>query len=269
LRCAVGESFSGWPPHLEPQAGLHEGADKGVVSSDGRVCAVATEKNWRFFRTDSFAELAATVTRPPAFGEAFSPDGTLFAAGASHRPGVTVWDANAGALVKQLAADDGHVDTSANVVFSPDGSCLVTSISSEYCFWNVRSWSLTKRIPQPTRNDFPAPMAFSPDGKVFAGTHSRNVVRLYDTASAQVLADLEAPNSKQVSSLSFNNDGSLLAACESRDALRVWDLRVIREKLAGLGLDWEMPPYPPHSAAAPLPPAIPVSTNAPEQTSPR
>src|SRR5438105_3316980 len=48
------------------------------------------------------------------------------------------------------------------------------------------------------------------------------------------------------SSLAFNADGTQLAACESRDALRIWDLRQIREQLADMGLDWDLPPYPPN-----------------------
>src|SRR5262249_4355450 len=90
-----------------------------------------------------------------------------------------------------------------------------------------------------------ASMAFSRDGKIFAGTHHANVVRLYDAASGHPLADLEAPNSKPITSLAFNEDGTQLVACESRDALRVWDLRVIRQQLAGMGLDWEEPSSPP------------------------
>jgi hypothetical protein len=39
--------------------------------------------------------------------------------------------------------------------------------------------------------------------------------------------------------VAFNPDGTQLMACESSDALRVWDLRMIREKLADMGLDWQ------------------------------
>jgi hypothetical protein len=109
-------------------------------------------------------------------------------------------------------------------------------------------------------------MAFSRDGKIFAGTHSRNVVRLYDAASGQMLADLEAPNAKLVTSLSFNQDGTQLAASESRDALRIWDLRFIREQLAGMGLDWDMPAYSPKAIASPVSAVVPVNINAPAET---
>jgi WD40 repeat protein len=137
---------------------------------------------------------------------------------------------------------------------------LVTAVSTEYCFWEVESWSLARRIPQQAGNDFPATMTFSRDGKIFAGTHSRNVLRLHAAATGEVLADLEAPKSRFVSSLCFNADGTQLAACESRDALRVWDLRLIREELAGMGLDWALPPYPPKAPAPPAPQPAPAKS---------
>jgi hypothetical protein len=43
--------------------------------------------------------------------------------------------------------DNGPGDPGAKVVFSPDGRFLATSISSEYCFWEVGWWSLVRRIP--------------------------------------------------------------------------------------------------------------------------
>jgi WD40 repeat protein len=209
---------------------------------------VAEGKNWHFFKTDPFAELSSVNSRHAGFSCALSPNGALFAVGARHHAGVEVWQTGTGALVKELPADDGHSDTSAAVFFSPDGSCLVTSISSECCFWDVRSWSVIRRILEQPGNDFPAQMAFSRDGRIFASTHSRNVIRLCNAANAQVLAELEAPNSKFISGLAFNNDGTFLAACESRDVLRLWDLRAIREQLTALNLDWEMPAYPQKSS---------------------
>ena len=37
-------------------------------------------------------------------------------------------------------------------------------------------------------------------------------------------------------------------------AIRVWDLRLIREQLAKMGLDWDMPSYPPKSIPDNAPP---------------
>ena len=55
----------------------------------------------------------------------------------------------------------------------------------------------------------------------------------------------------------MNRDGSLLFGFTT-DGLcaRMWDLRLIRERLAELGLDWDAPPFPP---------ATPVAANRPLQ----
>jgi WD40 repeat protein len=85
-------------------------------------------------------------------------------------------------------------------------------------------------------------MVFSPDGQIFAGTHSRNIVRLHNATTGEVLADLEPPDPRIVTGLSFNNNGSRLAVCEGYEATRIWDLQVIRSHLAPMGLDWEIGP---------------------------
>jgi WD40 repeat protein len=213
----------------------------GPVSADGKFCAIREGSRWRLLRTDSFVELARTGEQLAGHSGSMSPNGSLLATGAWHSPGVKVWNTQTGDLVKELPADDDRNDTT-TVAFNADGRYLVISVASEYCFWEVGSWSLARRIPQQPGNDFPAAMAFSRDGKIFAGTHSRILVRLYDAATAQVLADLEAPNSGPITSLSFNHDGTQLAVCEGCTALRIWDLRSIRKRLADMGLDWDVPP---------------------------
>jgi WD40 repeat protein len=213
----------------------------GVISPDGKLCAVSPpdENRWRILRTDTFMEVARTgVQGRTAYG-AFNPDGKLLATGSFHGPGVKVWNTQNGELVKDLPAENDNADTAATVAFSADGRHLVISTHTEYCFWEIGSWSQSRRIPQEPGSDMVASMTFSRDGRLFAGTHHRNVVRLYDAVNGQPLADLEAPNSKFVSSVAFNPDGTQLMACESSDALRVWDLRMIREKLADMGLDWQ------------------------------
>jgi len=248
-----------------PRLVLAQRQPGGVMSANGKFCAMNGESRWRILRTDTFTEVARTGTQPGTVFAAFSPDGKLLATSAVHNRGVKVWNVQNGELLKELPADDDSYDPSATVAFSPDGRHLVAATVDEYCFWEVVSWSRARHIPQQPGNDFPAKMAFSRDGKIFAGTHSRNVVRLHDAATGQVLADLEAPNSKFVSSLAFNADGTQLAACESRDALRIWDLRQIREQLADMGLDWDLPPYPPNAVASPVSLVVPAKTNAPAE----
>ena len=208
----------------------------------------------QIFRTDTFIKQAETGTQPGMRFLAFSPDGKFLASGAFHYPNVKIWNAQTGQLVKELPAANEFSDPNASVVFSADGRELVISTPCESLFWKTSDWALARRRPRPPK-DLAATMSFSSDGKLFAATQTRNVVRLYDAVTGTVLADLEAPHSGWISALSFNHDATQLAVGESRDALRVWDLRQIREQLADMGLDWDQPPRPsgnPGANAAPV-----------------
>jgi WD40 repeat protein len=150
-----------------------------------------------------------------------------------------VWDAKTGAQVAELPTDDTGRDTATTVAFTPDGRYLVTAAPDEFCFWEVGSWTLKRRISDEGWHG----IAFSRDGTILAATAPVNKVRLFDSATGEVLADLEAPNCRGITSLAFNHDGTQLAVCESQDVLRVWDLRQVRRQLEELGLDWNQPPY--------------------------
>ena len=107
-------------------------------------------------------------------------------------------------------------------------------------------------------------MAFSHDGKILAGTAYKRMVRLFDATSGKILADLEAPNPLVISGLSFSPDDTQLAVCESRVKLRIWDLRWVREQLASMKLNWDMPPYPPEDPTLTNRPLrVIVHTNSP------
>lgn len=238
----------------------------GWLSANGRVCAIQAGDWCEVFRTDTFTEPTQTGAQVELRFVAVSPDGSLVAGGAWNYPGVKVWGARTGRLVKELRIEDQRQGTS--VAFSPDGRRLVTSVANEYDFWDTTSWELALHIAD-SGEYVPARMAFSHDGRIFAGTVLRKTVRLYDAATGRVLADLEAPDSRLVSGLAFSPDDTQLAVCGMRVTLRVWDLRWLREQLKGMNLDWELPPYPPKTSGATpssFPATIPPKTDLPSET---
>lgn len=82
---------------------------------------------------------------------------------------------------------------------------------------------------------------------------SHNVVRLIETCTGRVLADLEpTPKPSRVQWICISPDGSQLATACGNEGIHVWDLRSIRERLAAMQLDWDLPPYPPAVQAAGL-----------------
>ena len=164
--------------------------------------------------------------------------------------GIKVWDARTGECVNDLWPDIRV----ANVSFSPEGDWLVTRTAADYQFWKVGDWHSGRTIHRETDNDNPGPIAWSPDGSVLAVAISSRRIQLQETASGRPLATLEAPNTDQVSWMDFSADGNhLIVVTPSPGCLRTWDLRAIREQLATLRLDWDLPPYPPAQLALPMP----------------
>src|SRR5262249_47999422 len=91
------------------------------------------------------------------------------------------------------------------------------------------------------------------DGKILAVSHSSRIVRLLEHATGQELARLAAPHAVEIVGLYFSADGSQLAARSLSHIIQVWDLRLIRAQLAAMGLDWDLPPYPPGEDRGPGP----------------
>jgi WD40 repeat protein len=178
-------------------------------------------------------------------GIAISPDGHWVATASWHNPLVKVWDARSGDLVRTL-----QMPGRSNVAFSPDGRWLATS-TREYQLWKVESWQ-PKGPPIPAN---PIPewnfTAFSPDGRVMARTLDGQKIQLLETETEKPLAVLEAPEAVTLGRFQFSPDGSHLAAMQIDQQVQLWDLRLIRQELAQMNLDWDLPPFTPLGESAP------------------
>ncbi len=169
---------------------------------------------------------------------ALSPDGQWAATGTWHATGVKIWDARAGQFIQELPVKD-----SANVGFSRDGKWLVTSTGEEYRFWQAGSWRPALRIAR--QGAGPGHIVFTPDSRMLAIAASVTAVRLIDLETGHELATLPTTGEP----LCFSPDGSQLITTAEGGAVQVWDLRLIRQQLVAMGLDWNHDDYPP----APLP----------------
>jgi WD40 repeat protein len=166
---------------------------------------------------------------------AISPDSRWVATSTYMGKGVRVWNLRNRALVKELAIEDK------SLAFSPDGKWLVTSTWDEYHFWSTESWEAGPTIPSGGGLD--NPLAFTRDGTLLAITTNMRSVRLVDPQTRHEIATLTAPDPQPISWLCFSPDGSQLAAATAAHVIHLWDLRRIRQQLAEMNLDWELPPY--------------------------
>jgi hypothetical protein len=118
--------------------------------------------------------------------------------------------------------------------FSPDGRWLFTNVCGGRLF-AVGTWE-------------PGPQldychASAPDSRLLATQPTPGVVRLVDRATGRELARLEDPAFQATGSLHFTPDGGQLIGLSK--GICVWDLRLIRQQLKSMGLDWEYPEFPP------------------------
>jgi hypothetical protein len=166
---------------------------------------------------------------------AVSPDGALAATSSHSRSGVRVWDTATGAPVHRLP-DVGW----GGVQFSPDGRWLGATAPG-YRLWEVGSWRDGAQIGGGGLG-----AAFSPDSRVLAVETGYGVIRLVDPATGREYARLEDPHQDRAGCIRFTPDGArLVATTDDSRSIHVWDLRAIRGELARMGLDWNLPPYPP------------------------
>ena len=213
-----------------------------ALSLDGRHLAVPHESEGESLIFDLQDPSAKPVVlHPHAMVDriAISPDGHWAATSSWHNSLVKVWDARSGDLVRTWTMPRRTTTT-----FSPDGRWLATS-TTQYQLWGVGTWQ-PKGPPilghEVAEWNF---TAFSPDGRVMARTTEGYNIQLLETSTERPLVTLEAQASSGISTFQFSPDGSHLAAQQADQQVQLWDLRLIRQELAELHLDWDMPPYPP------------------------
>jgi WD40 repeat protein len=217
-----------------------EGLDESDFSLDGRHLAVTHESKDESLIFDLQNPSAQPVVLHPhrrVDNIAISPDGRWAATGSWHDSLMKIWNASSGELVRTLPMPARTLGA-----FSPDGHWLATS-TSEYQLWEVGSWL-----------------------RVMARTLEGHKIQLLETITEKPLATLEAPGSIVIGRFKFSPDGSHLAAMQNDQQVQLWDLRLIRQELAQMHLDWDMPPYPPLAGAATIPVSLQVEPDSDSQT---
>jgi WD40 repeat protein len=234
----------GGVPHLGPPETLLRfvGGEGGSSSADGRVVAVGQFNRGAVVLHRDRSGPPLWLSHHDVRRTAVSPDGRWVATGSwTTSPGVKVWEAATGRLVKELPFRDCR-----QVAFSPDGRWLGTSDGPHFRPYRTDTWAEGLVLPSGS-------FAFGPDGLL--ALSGEEGLRLADAATGTVYARLEAAHAPGAVPCCFSADGSLLAAAEATsDTILVWDLRALRQELAARGLDWDRRAYP----ASPDPGATPA-----------
>ncbi len=221
--------------------------DMGMVefAPDGKTLATASsDKTVKLWDVATWRELV-TLAHPadlPIF--AFAPDSKTVATGCMD--GVArLWDANTGRELRTYKGGiGGPIFT---LAFSPGGATLVTGGGNSLVqFWNVATG---KPIPAQVStagqqssnkmirtNNAVMSVCFSPDGETLALASYGQTVKLYSSATLQLLNTFKG-HSIAVDFVAFSRNGRLLATGGRDGVAKLWDVGVAQEpSLSGKGL---------------------------------
>jgi WD40 repeat protein len=188
---------------------------------------------------------------PMAGRIALSRDGAWAASAGWHSDRVRLWNAKTGKLVHEW-----KFGVENDVFFLPDSRALIISHGDSYEFWDVGSLQLIRRLQRDVAL-YPGYVAFSPDGKLMALEMAPAVVHLKEVDTGRTIVKLEDPHGDRATWMAFTPDGAKLVVVGLyARAIHLWDLRLIREQLKRMHLDWDWPEFPPapraETAPAPL-----------------
>jgi tetratricopeptide (TPR) repeat protein len=156
-----------------------------------------------------------------------------------------VWDAESGRHVRELP-----LEGTTYAVFSPDGRWLATMGGGQaYRLWEVDGWRAG-----PGFDGLGGLAVFSPDSKLLALADVASAVRLVEAKTGREVCRLAGPGPVRYTPACFSPDGTrLIASTPDMQALYVWDLRLIRQQLKELDLDWDWPEFSPPEPGSPHP----------------
>jgi WD40 repeat protein len=118
-----------------------------------------------------------------------------------------------------------HTDSVTSVVFSPDGTTLVSgSLDEEYSIrlWKVHTGELLTTKPKEDDGLGVAWLAFSPDGSTIARCYDR-IVQLWYVRTSNPQHSLEGDN-ERIRAIAFSPDGYKLAGGCDDHTVRLWDV---------------------------------------------
>ena len=188
-----------------------------AFSPNGQLLATGGWMHVKLWDVGRRTEIATFMHDQLVQTVAFSPDAEFLAVGDGLREGgtVKVWDVQKQRVVATLKEDLVFVRS---VTFSSDNQYLASShYNGEVKVWDVSTWEFLRTIPA---GDYD--IAFSPDGKMIAGT-GNGFVNLWWIEDGTKVAELPGPTG-WMHPVDFSHDGTSLAVGAEDGFVRIWGI---------------------------------------------
>ena len=234
--------------------------ERAALSQDGRTLALVSGAGGGGLLVDLTTDSvrAPLLEHQNAVYVALSRDGRWMASSGWHSDRVRLWNAKTGELVHEWTLPR------ATIFFTPDSGVLIVGQGHEFSFWSLTTLNLIRRLDRDV-DLYPGHVAFSPDGKLMALEMSPGVIHLKELATGRTVAKLEDPHGDRAGWVGFTPDRTqLVVVCPYAQAIHVWDLRAIRQRLKGMGLDWNWPEFAPAADVEGARPPQSITVQLPE-----
>ena len=213
----------------------------GVINADRTHLACADEEGRISLVNLSDRAVVPSVTLPARPSTvAISPDVCTLAetkkhVGSTPESGVRIWNLKTGELVRKLLS--GHF----SVEFSENGRFLLTHNQDEYYVWECATWDLVRHVSRselagttvPDTARAPDAVPVGPDRLIFLDPETADIVLSLDIRLPEQTVHF-LPRAPLVP-ITLDHEPYVL----------LYDMRLVRERLRELGLDWDAPPYAP------------------------
>ena len=162
---------------------------------------------------------------------AFSPDGKTLAIGAlgdslrdQPAPSVQLWDIETGKLQRRLRS---AISPPGRICFSPNGELIATSAMRgvPLQLWRTSDGSELHSFQAEgdAHGRDPAPVAFSPDGKLLAAADANRDIYVWELATWKKIRTFQG-HQKAVTSIAFSPDGARLLSGSEDTTMLLWNV---------------------------------------------
>jgi WD40 repeat protein len=204
-----------------------------AVNASGETLVFQDEHGWALKHSDKEEKVDRLQTSQDARKSAVSDDNRFAAVANWQNGGATVWDAQSGNRLTDLAVGYCGVPQ-----FSPDGRLLAITPDG-VTIWSTSDWRRINQLHAQGTTPSGLGLAFSPDSRVLVVGHVNGALSLVDPLTGNEWARISRSDLSTTPVMAFSPDQRWLVT-SSRDEgspPQVWDLVTMRRELSNRGLD--------------------------------